>query len=70
MSLKYAMEAYELLDSPSISGEGVKAALIAAGVDSAAIEVKKSRAVKGTQILSKCGSREQKAKKVAEQRPL
>ncbi len=32
MSLKYAIEAYELLDSPSASGESVREALIAAGV--------------------------------------
>lgn len=40
MSMKYAIEAYELLDSPRASGKRVKEALIAAGVDPGAVEVK------------------------------
>jgi hypothetical protein len=47
MSMKYTIEAYELLDSPSVSGESVKEALIAAGVDKDAIEVK---AVQGPKV--------------------
>ena len=47
MSMKYACEAYELLDSPGVSGEMVKEALIAAGVPPAAVEVKTVEGSKG-----------------------
>lgn len=47
MSLKYAMEAYELLDSPSASGESVKAALVEAGVNQVDISVNTVRGPKG-----------------------
>ncbi|HRX27729.1 MAG TPA: DUF1177 domain-containing protein, partial [Aminivibrio sp.] len=47
MSLKYAIEAYELLDSPSASGESVREALIAAGVSAGSITVKKVEGPKG-----------------------
>lgn len=40
MSMKYAVEAYELLDDPTVNGEKVKAALVEAGVNAANIEVK------------------------------
>jgi len=38
--MKYTIEAYELLDSPLASGNRVKDALVAAGVDKSSIEVK------------------------------
>lgn len=41
MSMKYAVEAYELLDDPTVNGEKVKSLLVATGVNSSAIEVKK-----------------------------
>lgn len=47
MSMKYTIEAYELLDSPSVSGESVKEALSAAGVDKNAITVKTVHGPKG-----------------------
>ncbi len=47
MSLKYAIEAYELLDSPSASGESVREALLAAGVSAGQITVKKVEGPKG-----------------------
>lgn len=47
MSLKYAIEAYELLDSPSASGGLVKEALLGAGVRAENIEVKKVEGPKG-----------------------
>jgi hypothetical protein len=47
MSMKYTIEAYELLDSPKISGAGVKKALVEAGVDPAAVEVKTVEGPKG-----------------------
>jgi hypothetical protein len=47
MSMKYTIEAYELLDSPSVSGESVKEALAAAGVDENAITVKTVQGPKG-----------------------
>ncbi len=47
MSMKYAIEAYELLDSPSVSGEAVKAALVEAGVDPRNIAVKTVQGPKG-----------------------
>jgi hypothetical protein len=48
MSMKYAIEAYELLDSPVVNGAMVKDALIAAGVNADAIEVKTVEAPKGS----------------------
>lgn len=47
MSMKYTIEAYELLDSPSVSGESAKEALAAAGVDENAITVKTVQGPKG-----------------------
>ncbi len=47
MSLKYAMEAYELLDSPSVNGEAVKEALVKAGVKPENIFVKTVQGPKG-----------------------
>ena len=47
MSMKYAIEAYELLDSPSVSGEAVKVALVEAGVDPRNIAVKTVQGPKG-----------------------
>ena len=47
MSMKYVIEAYELLDSPSVNGEAVKAALTAAGVEPGAVEVKTAAGPKG-----------------------
>ncbi|MDR1979576.1 MAG: DUF1177 domain-containing protein [Synergistaceae bacterium] len=47
MSMKYTIEAYELLDSPSVSGESVKKALAASGVEENAIEVKAVQGPKG-----------------------
>lgn len=47
MSMKYAVEAYELLDSPGASGEKVRAALAGAGVKSGDIEVKQVEGPKG-----------------------
>lgn len=48
MSMKYAIEAYELLDSPSISGAGVKNALLSAGVREDSVEVKTVQGPKGS----------------------
>jgi hypothetical protein len=45
--MKYTIEAYELLDSPSVSGESVKEALVAAGVDKDAVTVKTVQGPKG-----------------------
>ncbi|MDR2527993.1 MAG: DUF1177 domain-containing protein [Synergistaceae bacterium] len=59
MSMKYAIEAYELLDSPSVSGESVKSALVSAGVDEKAVEVKTVYGPKGHTDFIKvwlCGS--------------
>ena len=47
MSMKYAIEAYELLDSPVVSGECVKKVLVAGGIDEGAIEVKTVHGPKG-----------------------
>ncbi|GHV13114.1 hypothetical protein FACS189491_07480 [Spirochaetia bacterium] len=47
MSMKYTIEAYELLDSPTVSGAVVKDALIAAGVQPGAVEVKTVEGPKG-----------------------
>ncbi len=47
MSMRYAIEAYELLDSPSVSGADVKKALAEAGVKPENIEVKKVDGPKG-----------------------
>jgi hypothetical protein len=47
MSMKYTIEAYELLDSPQVSGDAVKKALIETGVDPAAVEVKTVEGPKG-----------------------
>lgn len=47
MSMKYAIEAYELLDSPAASGESVRNALVAAGVRAEDIEVKPVQGPKG-----------------------
>ena len=47
MSMKYAIEAYELLDSPSASGESVRDALIEAGVKAKDIEVNRVKGPKG-----------------------
>lgn len=47
MSMKYAIEAYELLDSPAASGESVRNALAAAGVRAEDIEVKPVQGPKG-----------------------
>lgn len=40
MSIKYVMESYELLDSPSVCGEDVRRALMEVGIGAEAIEVK------------------------------
>ena len=45
--MKYTIEAYELLDSPSVSGESVKEALTAAGVNKDAVTVKTVQGPKG-----------------------
>jgi hypothetical protein len=47
MSMKYVIEAYELLDSPSVSGEIVRNALISAGNDEKSVEVKTVHGPKG-----------------------
>lgn len=47
MSMKYAIEAYELLDSPSVSGEAVRAAVVQSGVDPCNIVVKTVQGPKG-----------------------
>lgn len=47
MSMKYAIEAYELLDSPSASGESVRDALIEAGVKAKDIEINRVKGPKG-----------------------
>jgi hypothetical protein len=47
MSMKYTIEAYELLDSPSVSGESVEKALAAAGVNKDAMTVKTVQGPKG-----------------------
>ncbi len=47
MSMKYAIEAYELLDSPSVSGASVKNALVHAGVSAENVEVKTVQGPKG-----------------------
>ncbi len=47
MSMKYAIEAYELLDSPTVSGQAVKDALVAVGVDADCIEVTSVHGPKG-----------------------
>lgn len=47
MSMKYAIEAYELLDSPSASGGAVREALLDAGVRAENIEVKRVEGPKG-----------------------
>ena len=48
MSLLYTMNALELLDSPSVSGESVKQALMAAGVPGEQISVKTVHGPKGS----------------------
>ena len=48
MSLFYTMNALELLDSPSASGESVKKALTAAGVPESQISVKTVHGPKGS----------------------
>ena len=47
MSMKYAIEAYELLDSPTVSGASVKVALVEAGVEANAVEVHTVKGPKG-----------------------
>lgn len=47
MSMRYAIEAYELLDSPSVTGEKVREALTEAGVDGKGITVKTVHGPKG-----------------------
>ncbi len=47
MSMKYAVEAYELLDSPVVTGQSVKEAIVAAGVAAEAIGVKTVQGPKG-----------------------
>ena len=47
MSMKYVMESYELLDSPSASGEDVRKALIEVGCEPRAVEVKRVEGPKG-----------------------
>lgn len=47
MSMKYAIEAYELLDSPSVSGEAVRAAIVQSGADPCNIAVKTVQGPKG-----------------------
>ncbi|PIE54450.1 MAG: hypothetical protein CSA35_05765 [Dethiosulfovibrio peptidovorans] len=47
MSMKYVMEAYELLDSPTVSGKDVGVALIEVGVSPENIEVKKVQTSRG-----------------------
>ena len=47
MSMKYTIEAYELLDSPSASGGAVREALLGAGVRAENIEVKRVEGPKG-----------------------
>ncbi|MDR1377640.1 MAG: DUF1177 domain-containing protein [Synergistaceae bacterium] len=45
--MKYTIEAYELLDSRSVSGESVKESLVVAGVDKNAVTVKTVQGPKG-----------------------
>lgn len=47
MSMKYTIEAYELLDSPSASGEAVKTALLRAGLEEENVHVKTVHGPKG-----------------------
>ena len=47
MSIKYVMESYELLDSPSASGEAVRNALIDVGCEARTIEVRTVEGPKG-----------------------
>lgn len=47
MSMKYAIESYELLDSAKVCGEEVKSALVAAGVNANNIDVKRVQGPKG-----------------------
>ena len=47
MSIKYVMESYELLDSPSASGEAVRNALIEVGCEARTIEVRTVEGPKG-----------------------
>lgn len=47
MSMKYTIEAYELLDSPAASGESVRTALVSAGVRAEDIEVRTVNGAKG-----------------------
>ena len=47
MSLKYVMESYELLDSPSVSGEDVRKTWVENGVEPGNIEVKRVEGPKG-----------------------
>lgn len=47
MSMKYAIEAYELLDSPSVSGEAVRDAIVQSGADPSNIAVKTVQGPKG-----------------------
>ena len=63
MSMKYAIEACELLDSPSASGAGVKAALVAAGVGEGSIEVKTVQGPKGKTDFVKVWFRGSEGKK-------
>lgn len=47
MSMKYAIESYELLDSPKVSGQSVKAAIAAVGANEKDIDVKTVKGPKG-----------------------
>ena len=47
MSMKYAIEAFELLDSPIVGGQSVKDAIVAAGVPEDAVSVKTVEGPKG-----------------------
>lgn len=48
MSMKYTVEAYELLDDPAVNGKKVKAALVAVGINDKDIEVKTVEGPKGS----------------------
>lgn len=63
MSMKYAIEAYELLDSPAASGESVRNALAAAGVRAEDIEVKTVKGAKGQTDFVKVWFRGSEGKK-------
>ena len=63
MSMKYAIEAYELLDSPSVSGSSVKTALVEAGVREGDVEIKTVQGPKGSTDFVKAWFRGAEGKK-------